>query len=58
MPQLRETLNGEVDVIDFGNMLDEASMRMVREVVDEIQDRKALAQPRRSNGAGLAGRPP
>ena len=45
MPRLRDTLDGQVDVIEFGNILDEASMRMVREVVDEIQDRKALAQP-------------
>ena len=45
MPQLKEAVNGEVDVIDFGNVLDEASMRMVREVVDEIQDRKALSEP-------------
>ena len=45
MPRLRDTLDGKVDVIEFGNILDEASMRMVREVVDEIQDRKALTQP-------------
>ena len=44
MPQLREAVDGRVDVIDFGNVLDEASMRMVREVVSEIQDRKALTQ--------------
>jgi DNA-binding transcriptional regulator YhcF (GntR family) len=44
MPQLREAVDGRVEVIDFGNVLDEASMRMVREVVDELQDRKALTQ--------------
>jgi len=44
MPELLEAVDGKVDIIDFGNVLDEASMRMVREVVDEIQDRNALAE--------------
>jgi GntR family transcriptional regulator len=43
MPELREQVNGAVDVIEFGNVLDEASTRMVREVVDELRDRKATA---------------
>jgi GntR family transcriptional regulator len=43
MPQLVEAVDGKVQIIDFGNILDEASLRMVQEVVDEIQDRKALA---------------
>lgn len=43
MPELREQINGEVDVIEFGNVLDEASTRMVGEVVDELRDRKATA---------------
>lgn len=49
MPELRgliERRSGElgrrIEVIEFGNVLDEASMRMVREVVDELRDRKAL----------------
>jgi DNA-binding transcriptional regulator YhcF (GntR family) len=43
MPDLREKVNGQVKVIEFGNVLDEASMRMVHEVVDEIQDRNAVS---------------
>ena len=41
MPELRESLDGKVDVIEFGNVLDESSTRMVAEVVEEIRDRKA-----------------
>lgn len=44
MPELRTAVEDRVEVIEFGNVLDEASMRMVREVVDEIQDQKALSQ--------------
>jgi|SRR5712691_214986 len=43
MPELRELVDGKVDVIEFGNVLDEASTRMVGEVVDELRDRKATA---------------
>jgi GntR family transcriptional regulator len=41
MPELRAAINGKVEVIEFGNVLDESSMRMVREVIDEVRDRKA-----------------
>jgi DNA-binding transcriptional regulator YhcF (GntR family) len=41
MPGLRDRVNGNVEVIEFGNVLDEASLRMVREVVDDLRDRKA-----------------
>lgn len=41
MPGLRASLDGSVQVIEFGNVLDEASTRMVREVVDDLRDRKA-----------------
>jgi DNA-binding transcriptional regulator YhcF (GntR family) len=41
MPELRSAINGQVEVIEFGNVLDESSMRMVREVIDEVRDRKA-----------------
>jgi hypothetical protein len=41
MPGLRDRVNGDVEVIEFGNVLDEASLRMVREVVDDLRDRKA-----------------
>ena len=44
MPDLRKAIDGKAEVIEFGNILDEASMRMVREVVDEVQDKKARAQ--------------
>jgi GntR family transcriptional regulator len=41
MPELKALLNGKVDVIEFGNVLDESSTRMVAEVVEEVRDRKA-----------------
>jgi DNA-binding transcriptional regulator YhcF (GntR family) len=41
MPELRTRLDGDIEVIEFGNVLDEASTRMVREVVDDLRDRKA-----------------
>jgi hypothetical protein len=40
-PELRARVNGKVEVIEFGNVLDEASVRMVRDVVEELQDRRA-----------------
>lgn len=43
LPDLARQVHGDVELIEFGNVLDEASMRMVHEVVDEIQDRKALS---------------
>jgi GntR family transcriptional regulator len=43
MPELGEKLRGRVEVVQFGNMLDEASIRMVKQVVGEIQDRKAAS---------------
>jgi DNA-binding transcriptional regulator YhcF (GntR family) len=41
MPSLRALVDADVAVIEFGNVLDEASTRMVREVVDDLRDRKA-----------------
>jgi GntR family transcriptional regulator len=41
MPELYAAIDGKVDVIEFGNVLDESSTRMVREVIDELRDRKA-----------------
>lgn len=41
MPELKKRINGAVEVIEFGNVLDESSTRMVAEVVDELRDRKA-----------------
>ena len=41
LPELKERINGAVEVIEFGNVLDESSTRMVAEVVDELRDRKA-----------------
>jgi GntR family transcriptional regulator len=41
MPELRASINGTTNVIEFGNVLDEASTRMVREVVDELKRHKS-----------------
>ena len=41
-PEFRARLPEETDVIEFGNLLDVASTRMVADVIDEIRDRKAL----------------
>lgn len=48
MPELRDGLDGRFEVIEFGNVLDEASMRMVQDVIDDIRDDKALADFRES----------
>jgi DNA-binding transcriptional regulator YhcF (GntR family) len=45
-PDLRDRLPEGTDVIEFGNVLDVASIKMVRDVIDEIQDLKAI-QPAR-----------
>lgn len=41
-PDFRERLPEETEVIEFGNLLDVASIKMVGDVIDEIRDRKAL----------------
>ncbi len=41
-PDFRERLPPETEVIEFGNLLDAASIKMVREVIGEIRDRKAV----------------
>ncbi len=43
MPELSAQLDREAQIVEFGNVLDEASLRMVRQVVNDIRDRKALA---------------
>jgi GntR family transcriptional regulator len=48
LPEMRERLNGVVEVIEFGNVLDESSLRMVERVADEIRDRKASIASGRS----------
>jgi hypothetical protein len=48
MPKLRERLPADTEVIEFGNVLDEASMRMVQDVIDDIRDTKAIAMLRTS----------
>ncbi|MGH3518496.1 MAG: GntR family transcriptional regulator [Haloechinothrix sp.] len=40
MPQLKSRLEGRVKVIEFGNVLDAASIRMVTEVVEDMQTAK------------------
>ena len=41
-PDFRARLPEETEVIEFGNVLDAASIKMVGEVIGEIRDRKAL----------------
>lgn len=41
-PDFRAHLPEETEVIEFGNLLDAASIRMVGDVIGEIRDRKAL----------------
>lgn len=41
-PDFRARLPQETEVIEFGNLLDVASIKMVGDVIDEIRDRKAL----------------
>jgi hypothetical protein len=54
MPQLGQPFRGKVEIVEFGNILDEASIRMVKQVVGEIQDRKAAILPGRSRPAEVA----
>jgi hypothetical protein len=44
MPAEQRRFDSAVQVIEFGNVLDEPSVRMVREVVADLQDSKALAE--------------
>ena len=41
-PDFRSRLPEATEVIEFGNLLDVASIKMVGDVIDEIRDRKAL----------------
>lgn len=40
MPQLKSRLEGRVEVLEFGNILDDASLRMVTEVVADMRAAK------------------
>jgi GntR family transcriptional regulator len=40
MPELTAELRGRVDIVEFGNVLDEASLRMVSSVLEEMRDSK------------------
>jgi DNA-binding transcriptional regulator YhcF (GntR family) len=44
-PELHRQVAGKAEVIEFGNVLDVASTRMVSEVVDELRDRKQRGPP-------------
>jgi len=44
MPEAERRFDPAVQVIEFGNVLDEPSIRMVREVVADLQDTKVLAR--------------
>lgn len=39
-PELAEQLDGKVPLIEFGNVLDAGSVRVVSDVVDEVRERK------------------
>jgi len=39
-PELGEQLRGKIELLEFGNVLDASSVRMVREVLDEVRERK------------------
>jgi DNA-binding transcriptional regulator YhcF (GntR family) len=41
-PELRNRLPEGTEVIEFGNVLDEGSIKMVQDIIDEIRDRKAI----------------
>lgn len=43
LPELKSRLDGRVEVIEFGNVLDAASIRMVTEVVGDLQAAKRNA---------------
>lgn len=43
MPALKDQLEGQVRVIEFGNVLDAASIRMVTEVIDDMREAKRQA---------------
>jgi GntR family transcriptional regulator len=46
MPELKARLDGRVEVIEFGNVLDTASIRMVSQVINDMQAAKrAATQP-------------
>jgi GntR family transcriptional regulator len=40
-PDLRDRLPAGTEVIEFGNVLDAGSVKMVRDIIDELRDRKA-----------------
>jgi DNA-binding transcriptional regulator YhcF (GntR family) len=44
-PELHRQVAGKAEVIEFGNVLDTASTRMVSEVLDELRDRKQKSTP-------------
>jgi GntR family transcriptional regulator len=41
-PELRDRLPEGTEVIEFGNVLDEGSIKMVHDIIDEIRDHKAI----------------
>ncbi|MDE2571768.1 MAG: GntR family transcriptional regulator [bacterium] len=43
MPEIRAKLASSIETIEFGNVLDEASVRVLEQVVEEIRERKASA---------------
>jgi DNA-binding transcriptional regulator YhcF (GntR family) len=57
-PELGEAVRNRAKVIDFGNVLDPASRRMVSEIVDELRERKdrMLVGPETGSAAAGGGR--
>ena len=51
-PELAEELEGKVPLLEFGNVLDAASIQMVSEVVDEVRERKGSVLRRVPAAAG------
>ena len=57
-PELGDAVRNRAKVIDFGNVLDPASRRMVSEIVDELRERKdrMLVGPETGSAAAGGGR--
>jgi hypothetical protein len=47
-PELARELDGRVPLLEFGNVLDAGSIRMVGDVVDDVRERKARGLTRRA----------
>jgi hypothetical protein len=48
-PELGEQIRGAAPLVEFGNVLDAGSVRMVSDLVDEVRERKG--RPARNGSA-------